>query len=196
MCNKHVHSTMTRSSRFHCLIGVINSAPPDTPAGGEEASFPIPKNPTPLSGLWASGFGPSGFTPDTNTRLGPSQHDGLDPPMRQRTSSIIVETVDGHGLWTSTVIKQRFVSSRCIVGLRQSARLAFPDYRPIPISDHLLLYNTHRSLRCNKVQSQRESLSFRTAWPAHRMIDKKKDYYYYHYYYYTRLMASFPGQPG
>jgi len=24
MCNKHVHSTVTRSSRFHCLIGVIN----------------------------------------------------------------------------------------------------------------------------------------------------------------------------
>jgi len=24
MCNKHVHSTMTRTSRFHCLIGVIN----------------------------------------------------------------------------------------------------------------------------------------------------------------------------
>ena len=24
MCNKHVHSTMTRPSRFHCLIGVIN----------------------------------------------------------------------------------------------------------------------------------------------------------------------------
>ena len=24
MCNKHVHSTMTRSSCFHCLIGVIN----------------------------------------------------------------------------------------------------------------------------------------------------------------------------
>ena len=24
MCNKPVHSTMTRSSRFHCLIGVIN----------------------------------------------------------------------------------------------------------------------------------------------------------------------------
>ena len=24
MCNKHVHSTMTRSSRFHCLAGVIN----------------------------------------------------------------------------------------------------------------------------------------------------------------------------
>jgi len=24
MCNKHVHSTMTRSSRFHCPIGVIN----------------------------------------------------------------------------------------------------------------------------------------------------------------------------
>ena len=23
-CNKHVHSTMTRSSRFHCLTGVIN----------------------------------------------------------------------------------------------------------------------------------------------------------------------------
>ena len=23
MCNKHVHSTMTRTSRFHCLIGVI-----------------------------------------------------------------------------------------------------------------------------------------------------------------------------
>jgi len=22
MCNKHVHSTVTRSSRFHCLIGV------------------------------------------------------------------------------------------------------------------------------------------------------------------------------
>jgi len=24
MCNNHVHSTMTRSSRFHCPIGVIN----------------------------------------------------------------------------------------------------------------------------------------------------------------------------
>ena len=24
MCSKHVHSTVTRSSRFHCLIGVIN----------------------------------------------------------------------------------------------------------------------------------------------------------------------------
>jgi len=24
MCNKHLHSTMTRSSRFHCPIGVIN----------------------------------------------------------------------------------------------------------------------------------------------------------------------------
>ena len=24
MCNKHVHSTVTRSSRFHCPIGVIN----------------------------------------------------------------------------------------------------------------------------------------------------------------------------
>jgi len=24
MCNKHVHSTMTRSSRFYCPIGVIN----------------------------------------------------------------------------------------------------------------------------------------------------------------------------
>jgi len=24
MCNKHVHSTMTRSSRCDCLIGVIN----------------------------------------------------------------------------------------------------------------------------------------------------------------------------
>ena len=24
MCNKHVHATVTRSSRFHCLIGVIN----------------------------------------------------------------------------------------------------------------------------------------------------------------------------
>jgi len=23
MCNKHVHSIMTRSSRFHCLIGVV-----------------------------------------------------------------------------------------------------------------------------------------------------------------------------
>ena len=24
MCNKHVHSTVTRASHFHCLIGVIN----------------------------------------------------------------------------------------------------------------------------------------------------------------------------
>jgi len=24
MCNKHVHSTMTRSSRFHCPVGVIS----------------------------------------------------------------------------------------------------------------------------------------------------------------------------
>ena len=24
MCNKHVHSTITRSSRFHCPVGVIN----------------------------------------------------------------------------------------------------------------------------------------------------------------------------
>ena len=29
MCNKHAHSTMTRSSRFHCPIGVINKATPD-----------------------------------------------------------------------------------------------------------------------------------------------------------------------
>jgi len=25
MCNKHVHSTMTQSSRFHCSTGVINN---------------------------------------------------------------------------------------------------------------------------------------------------------------------------
>ena len=24
MCNKQVHSTVTHSSRFHCLMGVIN----------------------------------------------------------------------------------------------------------------------------------------------------------------------------
>jgi len=24
MCSKHVHSTVTRASRFYCLIGVIN----------------------------------------------------------------------------------------------------------------------------------------------------------------------------
>ena len=24
MCSKHVHSTVTRANRFHCLIGVIN----------------------------------------------------------------------------------------------------------------------------------------------------------------------------
>ena len=29
MCNKHVHSTTTRSSRFHCLIGVINKPATD-----------------------------------------------------------------------------------------------------------------------------------------------------------------------
>ena len=29
MCNKHVYSTMTRSSRFHCLIGVINKPTTD-----------------------------------------------------------------------------------------------------------------------------------------------------------------------
>jgi len=29
MCNKHVHSTMTRSSRFHCPIGVINKPTTD-----------------------------------------------------------------------------------------------------------------------------------------------------------------------
>jgi len=29
MCNKHVHSTMTRPSRFHCLIGVINKPTTD-----------------------------------------------------------------------------------------------------------------------------------------------------------------------
>jgi len=29
MCNKHVHSTMTRSSRFHCLIGIINKPTTD-----------------------------------------------------------------------------------------------------------------------------------------------------------------------
>ena len=28
-CNKHVHSTMTRSSRFHCPIGVINKSTTD-----------------------------------------------------------------------------------------------------------------------------------------------------------------------
>jgi len=29
MCNKHVHSTTTRSSRFHCPIGVINKPTTD-----------------------------------------------------------------------------------------------------------------------------------------------------------------------
>jgi len=29
MCNKHVHSIMTRSSRFHCPIGVINKPTTD-----------------------------------------------------------------------------------------------------------------------------------------------------------------------
>ena len=29
MCNKHVHSIITRSSRFHCLIGVINKPTTD-----------------------------------------------------------------------------------------------------------------------------------------------------------------------
>jgi len=29
VCNKHVHSTMTRSSRFHCPIGVINKPTTD-----------------------------------------------------------------------------------------------------------------------------------------------------------------------
>ena len=29
MCNKHVHSTMTRSSRFQCPIGVINKPSTD-----------------------------------------------------------------------------------------------------------------------------------------------------------------------
>jgi len=29
MCNKHVHSTVMRSSRFHCLIGVINKPTTD-----------------------------------------------------------------------------------------------------------------------------------------------------------------------
>ena len=29
MCNKRVHSTMTRSSRFHCLIDVINKPTTD-----------------------------------------------------------------------------------------------------------------------------------------------------------------------
>ena len=29
MCNKRVHSTMTRSSRFHCLIVVINKPTTD-----------------------------------------------------------------------------------------------------------------------------------------------------------------------
>jgi len=29
MCNKHVHTTMIRSSRFHCLIGVINKPTTD-----------------------------------------------------------------------------------------------------------------------------------------------------------------------
>ena len=29
MCNRHVHSTVTRSSRFHCPIGVINKPTTD-----------------------------------------------------------------------------------------------------------------------------------------------------------------------
>jgi len=44
--------------------GGTYNAPSDPLAGGEEASFPIPKNPTPPSAFWASGFGPSGLTPD------------------------------------------------------------------------------------------------------------------------------------
>ena len=34
-------------------------------AGGEGAGFPLPKDPTRLSALWASGFGSSGLTPGT-----------------------------------------------------------------------------------------------------------------------------------
>jgi len=34
MCNKHVHSTMTRLSRFHCLIGVINKPTTDRTSCG------------------------------------------------------------------------------------------------------------------------------------------------------------------
>jgi len=29
MCNKHVHSAMTRPSRFHCPIGIINKPTTD-----------------------------------------------------------------------------------------------------------------------------------------------------------------------
>ena len=43
-------------------------------AGGEGAGCPIPKKSTPFSVLQASALA-------QNRRLGPSQHDGLDPPL-------------------------------------------------------------------------------------------------------------------
>ena len=39
MCNKHMRSNVTRSSRFHCLIGVINKP---TMVRGHSRSWAIP----------------------------------------------------------------------------------------------------------------------------------------------------------
>jgi len=59
--------------------GGVYSTPPDSLTCVCGGDCPLPKNPTPLSALWASGFGPSSLASDPNSQnrsRGPSQHDG------------------------------------------------------------------------------------------------------------------------
>jgi len=44
--------------------GSLQHSPRPT-ADGEGAGFPLSKGPSPLSDLWASGFGPSGIAPES-----------------------------------------------------------------------------------------------------------------------------------
>jgi len=54
------------------------TAIPQTPIWWGWGLLPPPKNFTPALGHLASDFGPSALAPDPR-KLGPSQHDGLDP---------------------------------------------------------------------------------------------------------------------
>ena len=62
--------------------GGAYSAPPDPLAGGEEAGFTIPKNPTTLSALEPLALALWASPPTRNMRLCPLHHDKLDLLMK------------------------------------------------------------------------------------------------------------------
>jgi len=82
-------SSASRTQENHIAAGPLPRAPLGSLQRFHRPSrrLPTPKNLTPLSALWASGFGPSCLAPDPNSknrRRSPSEHDGLGPPTPAR----------------------------------------------------------------------------------------------------------------